>query len=205
MYSNNYFVLLGFFNINVNNPSHPLYSNLYNILNSFSLAQVVSEPAHVSPAGSASHDLALISDLFRLSCCSVLPPLGMSDDNGVQLSLMLKNSNLVRSKQREIWRYNLADFETVNSILESFHNTLLNGDINQAWDKWRRAFMSVMEQYIPQATLSWLNVELTISMRARNIAYKCAKRSWKIDYWYAYRNEVANELKCAKTKLFQIS
>ena len=70
------FVLLGDFNINVNNPSHPLYSNLCNILNSFSLVQVISEPTYVSPAGSASIiDLALISDLSSLSSCSILPPL----------------------------------------------------------------------------------------------------------------------------------
>ena len=80
-------------------------------------------------------DLSLISDLSRLSSCSVLPPLGTSDHNGVQLSLKWKTNNPVRTKTKEIWRYNLADFETANSILEFFDNTtLLNSDINQAYE-----------------------------------------------------------------------
>ena len=59
-----------------------------------------------------------------------------------------------------------------------------------------------MEQCIPQATLPekrnlpWLNVELTKSMQARNLAYKRAKRSRNPNHWYAYRkkrNEVASQ------------
>ena len=104
----------------------------------------------------------------------------------------------------------MANFETANSSLESFDNTtLLNSNINQAWEN---AFMSVMEQCIPQASLPnkynlpWLNVELTKLMRARNLAYKRAKQSQKLDHWYAYRkkrNKVVNKLKHAKESYFK--
>ena len=124
-------------------------------------------------------DLALISDLSRLLSCSVLPPLGRFDHNGRQLSLKWRISNPVRMKRRKIWRYNLADFETANSI--------------------------------PQATLSdkcnlpWLNVELTKSMQARNLAYKCAKWSHKLNNWYTCRmkrNEIANKLYIEGVQLY---
>ena len=72
--------------------------------------------------------------------------------------------------------------------------------------------MSVMEQCIPHATirakrnLPWINIELTKSMRARNLAYRKAKRGNNPNDWNAYkkkRNQVANELKHAKKKYFK--
>ena len=62
---------------------------------------------------------------------------------------------------------------------------LLSGDINQAWENWKQAFMSIMEQCVPHVTvkakrnLPWTNIELTKSMRARYIAYRKAKRNNK--------------------------
>ena len=44
-------LLWGDFNVNVNNSSHPLFSDLCNILHSFSLVQVVPEDTHTSPSG----------------------------------------------------------------------------------------------------------------------------------------------------------
>ena len=49
-------------------------------------------------------------------------------------------------------------------------------------------------------------MELTKSMRARNLAYKKAKKSNNPNHWNAYkkkRNQVANELKSAKKKFFK--
>ena len=69
----------------------------------------------------------------------------------------------------------------------------------------------MMEQCIPhkmiqkKRNLPWLNAELTKSMRARNLAYKCAKRSGKRNHWQTYRtkrNEVANKLKRTKRNYF---
>ena len=48
------FVLLGDFNVNFYNSSHRFFSNLCNILDCFSLSQVVPEPTHISPLGSTS-------------------------------------------------------------------------------------------------------------------------------------------------------
>ena len=207
------FVLLGDFNVNFYNPSHPLFSNLCNIIDCYSLSQVVSEPTHTSPQGNTSLiDLVLISDTSKLTSCSVIPPLGTSDHNGVQLSIKWRSINRMKTAKRRIWRYDLADFETANSLLESTDFTnLLNCDIDQAWSNWKCKFLSVMEQCIPHKTiqkkrnLPWLNFELTKSMRARNLAYKRAKRSGKHNHWRAFqmkRNKVANMLKHAKRNYF---
>ena len=73
-YSN--FVLLGDFNniINFCNSSHPLYSRLINLCNSFVLTQVVAEPTHDSPSGVKSLiDLIFLSHPSQLVYCDVSP------------------------------------------------------------------------------------------------------------------------------------
>ena len=150
--------------------------------------QVVPEPTHSSPNGSSSLiDLALVSDVSKLSSCIVIPPLSTSDHNGLQLELKWKKGNPIRNKPRKIWRYKFADFEAANTMLETVNWTeLLTGDINQTWKAWKRQYMDIMEKCIPQATLPnqrnlpWLNNELTKSMSARNLAYKKAKRSGNV-------------------------
>ena len=88
----------------------------------------------------------------------------------------------MRTNRRRIWKYNQADWELANSVLLlTDWNNYLIGDVDQAWIKWKDRFMSIMEECIHQSTLPdkhnlpWLNRELTMSMRARNLAYKCAK------------------------------
>ena len=56
------FVLLGDFNIDCNNPSHFLYPLLSNLMQTFSLTQVVPEATHLNTKGTATLiDLALVS------------------------------------------------------------------------------------------------------------------------------------------------
>ena len=118
----------------------------------------------------------------------------------------------MRTNRRKIWRYNQAEWESANAILSSTNwNNYLTGDVDQAWIKWKDRFMSVMEECIPQSTLPdkcnllWLNREITKSMRARNLAFRRAKRSKNPNHWNVYKrkwNDVANKLKYAKKKFF---
>ena len=173
------------------------------------------EPTRTSPSGTTSLiDLALISNLSMLSSCSVIPPLSTSDHKGVKLSLKWRTCNRRRTKRRKVWRYKQADFESANFILSSvdWANLLSQSEeIDEMWGIWKDKFMSVMEQYIPQATLPekrnlpWLNKELAKSMRAGNLAYKRAKQTKNPKHWNTYkqkRNSVANKLKQAKRKYF---
>ena len=114
-------VLLGDFNINYNNHSRPYFNQLCNLIDSFSLVQVVPEPTHTSPSGSTSLiALVVISNSSMMSSYSVLPPLGSSDHNGVRVSLKWKLNNTARSNSRRIWRYDLADFESANTALSCY-------------------------------------------------------------------------------------
>ena len=105
------------------------------MLNNFSLVQVTSEPTHTSPIGTPSLiDLAMISNPSVLSACGVIPPLGSSDHNGIQLSLKWRSGNTVRTKPRNIWRYNQANYELANSIITDTdweHILQQSNDINE--------------------------------------------------------------------------
>ena len=99
-----------------------------------------------------------------------------------------------------MWWYKLADFDTANNLLDSIDwDNLLSGDINQAWENWKKTY--VMEQCIPYTSiktkrnLPWINIDLTKSLRSRNLAYKKAKQTNNPNYWNTYKkkwNEVAN-------------
>ena len=204
------FVLVGDFNVNVNNSSHSLLPKLSRMLDRFSLTQAVSEPTHINHAGHTSLiDLVLISNPSTLSSCTVIPPLASSDHNGIQFSLKWKPSSRKPTKKRKVWRYNQANFELANSMLSSVNwDDLLSGcnDTDEAWKSWKT---KVMEECIPQTVLPskrnlpWMISELTKSLRARNLFYKRAKRNNSYRLWQKYkmkRNKVANQLKSAKRK-----
>ena len=78
------FILLGDFNVNFVNPSHPLYSKLCNIMSTYCLTQIVSECTHVHHNGSTSIiDLVFLSNPSSLHSCVTVPPLSNSDHNGL--------------------------------------------------------------------------------------------------------------------------
>ena len=106
------FVLIGDFNINFSNSSHPSFSNLCNILSTFGLTQVVSDHTHVHQGNSHSLiDLVLMSNPSSLSSCQVIPPLSNSDHLGIKTEIQMRGtSEAVRLPRRKVWHYSHADW-----------------------------------------------------------------------------------------------
>ena len=88
------FVIIGDFNVNFCNTSHPLHNALTDVLNSFNLTQVVGEHTHVTSHGNASMiDLALLANPEQqLVDCDTIPPLANSDHNGISLTLKISGT-----------------------------------------------------------------------------------------------------------------
>ena len=99
------FLLMGDFNFY--NSSNFLLSHIFNIMQLFSLTQVVSSYTHVSPTGNTSLiDLALISNTSKVSQCQTISPLCNSDHVGVELDIKVKNtSTCQKSGTRTVWLY----------------------------------------------------------------------------------------------------
>ena len=113
------FLLIGDFNIDFCNQSHPYFSRLQSIFLPFSLSQVVDTHTHLNVTGSATLiDLAFISNTKQLLKCSVIPPLANSDHNGLNLLLKWKITNQAApAPPRKIWNYKDADFQKARQML----------------------------------------------------------------------------------------
>ena len=111
-------LLLGDFNVDFNNPSCHLYSHVSNLMNTFSLSQVVDTPTHCSHNGHPSLiDLVFVSNINRLLECTVIPPLSNSDHLG--LSVTLQHCHMIPqiAVRRKVWRYKHANFERANDMI----------------------------------------------------------------------------------------
>jgi len=88
-------ILLGDFNIDFCNVTHPLFCKLSNPMHVFSITQVyvVKDFTHFSSSGHGTIiDLALVSDLLSVTECTVMPPLTNSDHNSVFLRVKVKGT-----------------------------------------------------------------------------------------------------------------
>ena len=203
------FVLIGDFNINFLDPSHPLFSTLCNILSSFGLTQVVKEHTHIHRNRHHSLiDLVLMSNPSTLTSCLPTPPLSNSDHLGIVVTVELRiASKPARLPRRTIWRYSHADWGKARELIENFDwDTLLSEDIDLSWTKWHANFMDIMEECIPQKSLPprrnlpWMRKDIKNAMRKRDALFKESGYSAK---FRSARNRVTNMLRRAKTDYFK--
>ena len=153
IYRFSHFVLICDFNINMNNPDHPLYSKVCNIMEVFSLTQVVSECTHSSQSGNSSLiHLALVSSPPQSVTCTTIPPLANPDHNGLKLTAGHKTiAQHLRTKRRTVWQYAHANFSKANRLIsQTDWDSLYCEDIDQHCIQWQNMYMSVMEQCIPK-------------------------------------------------------
>ena len=150
------FVLVGDFNVNFFCESSFLSSHICNLINSFSLTQVIDSPTHFTTDNHCSLiDLIFVSNMHFFSNYSTIPQLSNSDHFGLLLYMKHCNAPSVSHPRRTVWRYKLADFERANELLCDLDvDELLDPtSIQRSWDKLKAAFLDVMEQCIPKSVL----------------------------------------------------
>lgn len=99
------FVLLGGFNVDYNNPSCHIFSQVTNIVHTFSLSEVVDSPTNFSLNGLLSLiDLVFVSNIQSLLECVVIPPLSNSNHLGLSVicSTLMFPRNSCSSESMEI-------------------------------------------------------------------------------------------------------
>ena len=96
-------------------------------------------------------DLAFLSHPQLLKQCCVTPPLGTSDHKCIHLSVTHHCGTLKPNKnksQRTIWRYQQADFDRANGLLDEVDwEELLEGDVDQMWTAWEENFVCYAPVY----------------------------------------------------------
>ena len=193
------FILLGDFNVNFDNVSHPLYSDLCDLSTMLNMYQVVVGPTHTHHNGLHSTiDLVFVSNHIKVGSCETLPSLCNSDHYGVLTQIELRNSiHALPCKGRLVWRYNYADWCLASSLIENTNwDLLFSGDnIDRSWTSWHQHFLSIMKESIPNTALRsrrnlpWLNKQLIQALRRRNKLFKQAKISGNFSKYKAVRNK----------------
>ena len=210
------FILVGDFNVNVLNRSHPLLSKLQALSSSLCLSQVVSEPTHlISDNASSLIDLIYLSVPSSVLSCTTIPPLANSDHLGLYLSISAGQRKCVpKVNRRKIWRYALGDFDRASELLLStdWNSLFSSGDINICWLNWKTRFLEVMQLCIPQSTvrssknLPWLNKQVIQAIRKRNALFRKTKKCKSPAVFGKYRaakNKVTALIRLNKKTFFQ--
>ena len=74
----------------------------------------------------------------------------------MQLSTRKASSEVNRSKAHKVcWKYARADFEGANELvcnIDIDDHEYQEGNIDQAWGRWEKHFMSVMHKCVPTVT-----------------------------------------------------
>ena len=129
------FILVGDFNVDISNPSHPLTNTLNDMSHSFHLQQIVTEPTHIYSHGASIIDLVFTSNSLLTCSCTVVPPLGNSDHNGLLTRLLWRSSSSHNcpnySKGQTVWLYSHADWDKACNLMENVDwKSLLDNNID---------------------------------------------------------------------------
>ena len=113
------FIILGDFNVNYANTSHPLYSNLCSLSSPYCLTQVVAGPTREHHNGTTfTIDLVFMSEPSILQSCDIVPPLSNSDHMGIAVTLNRRPVKAEKTKGRLIWRYSFADWMKACQLID---------------------------------------------------------------------------------------
>ena len=192
----------------------PLCNHLNNILQSFSLSQVVTEPTHIQHNGNSSLiDLVLMSAPETLSNCTTVPPLANSDHLGIIIDIHCKPHRILR-KRRVIWRYNYADFDLACALLNNLDLRYIfeGNSIETCWTRWKKAFLDIMHVCIPKASLPekkslpWMTKQIVQLIRKRNYYFRKYKKyncTTTYSRYKSLRNKVVTCLRQSKSNYFK--
>ena len=158
--------------------------------------------------------LYLIFHFEVVGLLKLIPPLGNSDHNGIQVETYFKQpaGNKVHLK-RKVWCFDRGDYSKMKKMINSFSwNQFLSEDISSSVLTWQTHFFCIMEQCIPRKTLPskkhlpYITKPLLTLMRKRNLFYKSWKkygdRSAHLKY-KILRNRLVALLRTVTQKYFQ--
>ena len=146
--------------------------------------------------------------------CETIPPLANSDHLGIHLIMSTKlKKNPLKPQLRNVWRYNLADFNQAVELLDSveWEALLDESDVDVYWSSFKHYFLQIMEICIPHAlvktkrNIPWFNKEIKQAIRKRNQLHRQAKviRSAESEAKFrAMRNKVVSLLRESKLAFF---
>ncbi|PJE78200.1 hypothetical protein CI610_02867 [invertebrate metagenome] len=186
------------------------------IINSFSLVNVINEPTRFGQTRNTLLDPILLSDSLSSSISSTVAiDRNISDHDGCMTSIKVPGI-ISPSYIRKVWIYRRADFYRFNNLLSEYNweNMISNCDsVDLACDRFTDLFLQFANQCIPSKEVSirpndkpWMNSEIRKNIRFRDRLYKKAKttkRDPDIRKYKDQRNKVNNMKKNARLIFYE--
>ena len=161
-----------------------LKNNLVDMLQASGLTQIVDEPTFSTDHSDNILDL-IITDLpGYVTSKGTLDKIA---DHAIPYCYFSERSPKHHCYQREIWRYNLGDYD---SLRQHLSNASLSAivtsipDINQAVCRWTEMLLDSAKLYIPHSVITvrpkdkpWINSNIKRLLRKRNRLYRRWKRT----------------------------
>lgn len=110
-------IIVGDFNVDLSEPRSTTAMDLLAIFAGYGLHQIIEEATRTTQSTSTLLELVLCTSESLVTDLAVGTPLGTSDHNSINICLQLARPR-PRLGQREIWLYQKANFETINTSLE---------------------------------------------------------------------------------------
>jgi len=207
-------IILGDFNICVSKANTHLFKKYSDVLNLFSLDQLIKTWTRVTDKSSSIIDHILCNTPSKIYQSGTMP-IGLSDHFLIYCSRKTVKGQINHHKVikiRSLKNYNATSFVSDLSNLNWCDVTSLH-NVNDAWDKFKHIFSSVLDKVAPvkeirlkQRTEPWMNSEILNDIRERdNLLYKFNKDRSKKEIYNEYkklRNKIQRDIKKTKSDYF---
>lgn len=200
-------IILGDFNEDLLNPD---YYHLKDLINSFSMEQLITEPTRITSHSRTLLDPILCGPGTNIQSSGVLTPF-CSDHSPVFVKLFLGHHvTRKQSTKRKVWLFNRADWELYRNELRriDWENIFDSNDINKLVQSITDSILMCAKKAIPTKTIRensrdkpWMTGEIKYEMKQRNTLYNHAKRSGLANDFIIFktqRNKVINLIRNAK-------
>lgn len=187
-------VCLGDFNIDYQDSESPATKFLNNILSSYSLVQIISEPTRFGPSSATLLDLIICSTSLHVSDCRVHMNSSISDHCLISCRLRIDKPKL------QPFFYTYRDFRNFDQELFlqdlsglPLFRILYDNDINNKIYLFNNSILEVFNRHAPTRTVRvtrkpapWLTDNLKFIMSLRDKALCKFKRNRNIGNWNSY-------------------
>lgn len=202
-------IILGDFNISFKNSVSSMCKSYKNILNMGNLKQLIKDPTRVTPTSSTIIDHIVCNNEDKISQSGVISS-GVSDH---YITFCTRKSQKVTTCKQNLVRirstknYNKDVFnDKLNAI--DWSSLLLCRNVNEAWEKFRSLFHSVLDNVAPyrdikirQQTEPWMTSDILENIRKRDDLlhmYKKTQNKYQYAQFCKIRNKVQRDIKHAK-------
>ncbi|KAK3087267.1 hypothetical protein FSP39_003845 [Pinctada imbricata] len=160
-------------------PDHAQHISIINMINDFSLEQIVNKPTR----GERILDLILTNKPTSFNDPKILPPLGKSDHDiaFVECNISLKR---VRKQTRTIFKYRQANWDKIRIDIKEMTDNMLGNyktkDIDQTWNYFKNTLLKSINENTPTKTITskmklpWITNQLRLQInRNKRLHHKC--------------------------------